>query len=101
VLLEDAERAINLFDTSVQSIIVNFGLDVMQEIVSGNSEKKRKALEMIEDACTCKDGREVDVVYKSVVDSVDMKPEEFDDMITELKREGRIFEPRPGILQRL
>ena len=104
VRLEDAERAIRLMKFSLQQLGMDretgrFDIDVME---SGMAASKRKKIGIVLSIISGLQETEKEVALEDIyAQSEDRGVDNAEEILEMLKREGTVFEPRPGYLRKV
>jgi len=94
---EHVSQAFDFFKRCYESIGFNIGKDDFKEVESVNSQRFRRVKEAVQDLASEQEGASIE----EVIDSVDMSEDSVEEVIEKLKREGELFEPNQGMVQKI
>lgn len=106
ITIADAERAIRLMKYSLSALGYDYetGRIDIDRIESGVTASRRRRINVIMDIIDSlqKEAREVSMEdVKAEAESQGIEDKDTDEVIDRLKREGTIFEPRPGFIRKI
>ena len=106
VVEEDAERAVDLLQYTLEQVGMDpetgdFDIDRIESGVSSSQRNRIQTIKhIIDQASGDDDAAEIEEVIE-MAESEDIKPEKTEEVIEKLKREGELFEPKQGFVQKI
>jgi replicative DNA helicase Mcm len=103
---EDAQRAIDLLTYTLEQVGMDpetgdFDIDRIESGVSSSQRNRIQTIKHLIDELSGDDGSaEIEEVIEQA-EAEDIKPEKTEEVIEKLKKEGELFEPKQGFVQKI